>query len=44
VAPDELEAFCRQHPSSFKIPRVWRFVQQLRQTASDKVQKFNLRG
>jgi fatty-acyl-CoA synthase len=43
LAPDELEAFCRQHLSSFKIPRVWHFVQHLPQTASGKVQKFNLR-
>jgi fatty-acyl-CoA synthase len=40
---DELEAFCRQHLSSFKIPRVWHFVQQLPQTSSGKVQKFLLR-
>jgi fatty-acyl-CoA synthase len=43
LVPDELEAFCRQRLSSFKIPRVWRFVQHLPQTASGKVQKFNLR-
>jgi fatty-acyl-CoA synthase len=39
----ELEVLCRQHLSSFKIPRVWRFVQHLPQTASGKVQKFILR-
>jgi fatty-acyl-CoA synthase len=43
LATDELEAFCRRHLSSFKIPRVWRFVQQFPQTASGKIQKFILR-
>jgi fatty-acyl-CoA synthase len=44
LSPEDLQAFCRQHLSSFKIPRVWRFVEQLPQTASGKVQKFHLRG
>ena len=39
----ELEAFCRQHLSSFKIPRRWHLVQHFPQTASGKVQKFVLR-
>jgi fatty-acyl-CoA synthase len=43
LAAAGLEAFCRQHLSSFKIPRVWHFVPQLPQAASGKVQKFILR-
>jgi hypothetical protein len=36
----ELEAFCRRHLASHKVPRLWRFVSHLPQTASGKVQKF----
>jgi fatty-acyl-CoA synthase len=39
----ELEVLCRQHLSSFKIPRVWRFVPHFPQTASGKIQKHILR-
>ena len=39
----ELEAFCRERLASYKVPRVWRFVDQFPQTASGKIQKFLLR-
>jgi len=39
----ELEAFCRERLASYKVPRVWRFVDQFPQTASGKIQKFALR-
>lgn len=35
--------FCREHLASYKVPRVWRFVDQFPQTASGKIQKFVLR-
>jgi fatty-acyl-CoA synthase len=38
-----LTAFCRERLASYKIPRVWRFVEQFPQTASGKIQKFVLR-
>ena len=38
-----LEAFCRRHLASHKVPRLWRFVSQFPQTASGKLQKFMLR-
>lgn len=38
-----LEEFCRRHLASFKVPRLWRFVDQFPQTASGKIQKFALR-
>jgi fatty-acyl-CoA synthase len=38
-----LTAFCREHLASYKIPRVWRFIDQFPQTASGKIQKFVLR-
>jgi fatty-acyl-CoA synthase len=41
---DALETFCRCHLASHKVPRTWRFVSQLPQTASGKVQKFMLRS
>jgi fatty-acyl-CoA synthase len=40
----DLEAFCRKHLASYKVPRVWRFVDALPQTASGKVQKFVLKA
>jgi fatty-acyl-CoA synthase len=40
---EELSTFCRQHLASYKVPRVWRFVEQFPQTASEKIQKFALR-
>jgi fatty-acyl-CoA synthase len=45
AATDEaaLTAFCRERLASYKIPRVWRFVEQFPQTASGKIQKFVLR-
>jgi fatty-acyl-CoA synthase len=39
----ELEAFCRRHLASHKVPRLWRFVSRFPQTASGKLQKFMLR-
>jgi fatty-acyl-CoA synthase len=39
----ELEAFCRERLASYKVPRIWRFVEQFPQTASGKIQKFALR-
>jgi fatty-acyl-CoA synthase len=38
-----LTAFCRERLASYKVPRVWRFVEQLPMTASGKIQKFVLR-
>jgi fatty-acyl-CoA synthase len=38
-----LIAFCRDRLASYKVPRVWRFVEQFPQTASGKIQKFVLR-
>ncbi|CAN5295361.1 linear/branched/unsaturated fatty acid:CoA ligase LbuL [soil metagenome] len=45
AAADEaaLTAFCRERLASYKVPRVWRFVEQFPQTASGKIQKFVLR-
>jgi fatty-acyl-CoA synthase len=40
---DELTAFCRQHLAVYKVPRIWRFLEQFPQTASGKIQKFVLR-
>lgn len=39
----ELDSFCRHHMASYKVPRIWRFVDQFPQTASGKIQKFLLR-
>jgi fatty-acyl-CoA synthase len=39
----ELMDFCRQKLASYKVPRIWRFVEQFPQTASGKIQKFMLR-
>lgn len=39
----ELSGFCRAHLAAFKVPRVWRIVDQFPQTASGKIQKFVLR-
>jgi fatty-acyl-CoA synthase len=43
LTAEMLETFCRERLASFKVPRIWHFVQQLPQTASGKVQKFLLR-
>lgn len=43
VTDETLSAFCRQRLASYKVPRVWRFVEQFPQTASGKIQKFVLR-
>jgi fatty-acyl-CoA synthase len=40
---DQLMAFCRSRLASFKVPRIWKFVDQFPQTASGKIQKFVLR-
>lgn len=39
----ELMSFCRSRIASFKIPRIWRSVDQFPLTASGKIQKFILR-
>jgi len=39
----ELDASCRRHLASYKVPRIWRIVDQFPQTASGKIQKFLLR-
>ena len=45
AATDEaaLNAFSRERLASYKVPRIWRFVEQFPQTASGKIQKFVLR-
>jgi fatty-acyl-CoA synthase len=43
VTDEELIAFCRKRLASYKVPRVWRFVERFPQTASGKIQKFMLR-
>ena len=43
VAERELSEFCREHLASYKVPRIWRFVDQFPQTASSKIQKYVLR-
>ena len=43
VVPAELEAHCRELLSPFKVPRVWRVVDELPMTASAKVQRAELR-
>src|SRR5271155_17857 len=39
----ELMEFCRSRLASFKVPRIWKFVEQFPQTTSGKIQKFVLR-
>jgi len=43
VAPEELEAHCRELLSPFKVPRLWRVVDELPMTASTKIQRAELR-
>jgi acyl-CoA synthetase (AMP-forming)/AMP-acid ligase II len=43
ASSEELMEFCRQQLASYKVPRVWRLVEQFPQTASGKTQKFVLR-
>ena len=43
LSAEEFEAFCRERLASYKVPRIWRFVDQFPQTASGKIQKFALR-
>jgi fatty-acyl-CoA synthase len=40
---EELTDFCRDKLASYKVPQIWRFVEQFPQTASGKIQKFVLR-
>ena len=40
---EDLTQFCRERLASYKVPRIWRFVDQFPQTASGKTQKFKLR-
>ncbi len=42
VSDHELDAFCRARLATFKVPRVWRVVSEFPQTASGKIQKFQL--
>jgi hypothetical protein len=42
VAGQELSEFCRERLASYKVPRIWRFVDQFPQTASGKIQKYVL--
>jgi fatty-acyl-CoA synthase len=39
----EFIEFCRAKLASYKVPRIWEFVEQFPQTASGKIQKFVLR-
>ena len=39
----ELIEFCRGKMASYKVPRIWQFIDQFPQTASGKIQKFVLR-
>lgn len=41
--PSDLADHCRQHLARFKIPAVWRLVNDFPQTGSGKIQKFALR-
>ena len=43
ASEQELIAFCRDRLSSFKVPRVWEYVEEFPQTPSGKIQKFALR-
>lgn len=43
LTPGEIEAFCRGHVASYKIPSYIKFVDSFPQTASGKIQKFKLR-
>jgi fatty-acyl-CoA synthase len=43
AAEQELSEFCRERLASYKVPRIWRFVDQFPQTASSKIQKYVLR-
>jgi fatty-acyl-CoA synthase len=40
---DGLTVFCRERLAAYKIPRIWRTVEEFPQTASGKIQKFALR-
>ncbi|WP_269504921.1 AMP-binding protein [Burkholderia sp. IMCC1007] len=40
---ESLTAYCREHLASFKVPRIWRFVDQFPQTPSGKIRKVELR-
>jgi fatty-acyl-CoA synthase len=43
ASEQELTEFCRTKLASYKVPRLWKFVDQFPQTASGKIQKFILR-
>jgi len=43
VDEKQLMEFCKLRLASFKVPRIWRFVDKFPQTASGKIQKFVLR-
>ncbi|KQS68887.1 class I adenylate-forming enzyme family protein [Modestobacter sp. Leaf380] len=44
VDPAELDAWCRERLSPFKVPRRWHLVDELPTTASGKVQRAQLRA
>jgi fatty-acyl-CoA synthase len=43
VTGDELRDWCRGKVATFKIPRYWRFVDEVPMTVTGKVQKFKMR-
>lgn len=43
IDEQQLTEFCRSRLASFKVPRIWKLVDQFPQTASGKIQKFILR-
>ena len=43
LASADLEALCRQRLASFKVPRIWRFLDTLPKTGSGKIAKRRLR-
>jgi fatty-acyl-CoA synthase len=43
VSAEELDAFCRGHIATFKIPAYWKFVHEFPTTVTGKVQKFKMR-
>jgi fatty-acyl-CoA synthase len=40
----ELYTYCRERMTSFKVPRLWAFVDEFPMTATGKLQKFRLRN
>lgn len=44
LMPNEIRAFCREHPSSLKVPRYLQYCMELPKTPSLKVQEDPLRA